>query len=339
MYLIDPGLNWYKANLHTHSTLSDGKQTPRELKEVYAALGYQILCITDHELCVDHSYMSDEKFLMLTGYEMGGINSEKWNRRAKTYHLCYISRDPHNTRQVYRIKNFSDEARALMKDADADYPWRWTYSTESINEMIALGKEQNYLVTYNHPGWSLQSYPDYAGLKGLWGVEVWNSTCCVDGYDDNNQKVYQDLLMLGNHLCPVAADDLHNAANRRKIKGFCMIGADSLEYGSVIQAMEKGNVYASTGPRILSVRYEDGMVYVECDAAQHINLNTQFRFSKQVRAKTGETITEAVFDLKLWLEDCTEEEAADDSPFFRITVVGPDGSTAFTRPFRRSDIL
>lgn len=339
MYLIDPKRNWYKANLHTHSTLSDGKQTPRELKEVYKSLGYQILCITDHELCIDHSYLTDKDFLMLTGYEMGGINSEKWNRRAKTYHLCYLSREPHNTQQVYRIKKFSDEARALMQDADVEYPWRWSYSTESINEMIALGREQNYLVTYNHPGWSLQSYPDYAGLKGLWGLELYNSTCCVDGHDDNNQKVYQDLLTLGNQLCPVAADDLHNATNLRKIKGFCMIGAEALEYGAVIRALEEGHVYASTGPQILSVRYDEGMVYVECDGAQHINLNTQFRFAKQVRAEVGQTITEAAFDIRLWLEDCTEEEASADSPFFRITVVGTDGSMAYTRPFRRSEIL
>ena len=339
MYLIDPSHKWYKANLHTHSTLSDGKQTPSELKDVYKSLGYDILCITDHELCIDHSYLNEEDFLMLTGYEMGGINSEKWNRRSKTYHLCYISRDPHNTAQVYRIKNFSDEARALMKDADVEYPWRWTYSTESINEMISLGKAQNYLVTYNHPGWSLQSYPDYAGLEGLWGVELYNSTCSVDGYDDNNQKVYQDMLMLGKNLYPVCADDLHNAKNRRKIKGFCMIGADALEYGAVIRAMEEGKIYASTGPIIHSIRYEDGKVYVACDGAQHINLNTHFRIAKQVRADVGKTITEAEFDISLWLEDCTEEEAATDSPFFRITVVGPDGSMAYTRPFRRSDIL
>ena len=38
----------YKANLHCHSTVSDGKLTPAELKDAYKNHGYSILCITDH---------------------------------------------------------------------------------------------------------------------------------------------------------------------------------------------------------------------------------------------------------------------------------------------------
>ena len=33
----------FKANLHCHSTISDGKLTPEELKEAYKAQGYSVL--------------------------------------------------------------------------------------------------------------------------------------------------------------------------------------------------------------------------------------------------------------------------------------------------------
>ncbi len=69
IYLISPDKKQYKANLHCHSVLSDGHKTPAELKDMYKAHGYDILCITDHERPTDHTDMSEKDFLMLTGYE------------------------------------------------------------------------------------------------------------------------------------------------------------------------------------------------------------------------------------------------------------------------------
>ena len=48
-YLISPHVKQYKANLHCHSTLSDGHLTPEQLKKLYKDNGYSILSITDHE--------------------------------------------------------------------------------------------------------------------------------------------------------------------------------------------------------------------------------------------------------------------------------------------------
>ena len=58
---------YFKANLHTHSTISDGKLSREEVKEAYKALGYQILCLTDDNTIVNHSDMNEPDFLMLTG--------------------------------------------------------------------------------------------------------------------------------------------------------------------------------------------------------------------------------------------------------------------------------
>lgn len=339
MYLIDPNVPQFKGNLHTHSTLSDGKLTPTELKAAYQARGYDFLCITDHELCIEHSYLNDEHFLMLTGYEMGGINSEKWNRRAKTYHLCFISREPHNSKQVWRDKGLREDQLAMLADPEAEYCCCRDYSVENINNMIALAKEQGYLAIYNHPMWSLQTPEDFLGLKGLWGMEIYNTTCCMGGYDDYNFQVLDMMLRSGMHLVPVAADDLHNLKHPRMITGFTVVSAPKLEYGAVIRAMEKGDAYASTGPRIRSLSFEDGTVTICCDEAVRVTLSTQYRFAKCVKAPMGSTITEAKFDISPWLEDCTEEEAAADSPYFRLSVFGPDGERAYTRPYRRSEIL
>ena len=38
--LLTSDKNYYKANLHCHSTNSDGKMTPEEVKNYYKANGY-----------------------------------------------------------------------------------------------------------------------------------------------------------------------------------------------------------------------------------------------------------------------------------------------------------
>lgn len=65
-YLLPEKGNFYKANLHAHSTVSDGHFTPKELKNLYKNKGYSILAYTDHELLVDHSDLNDDEFLAIT---------------------------------------------------------------------------------------------------------------------------------------------------------------------------------------------------------------------------------------------------------------------------------
>ena len=88
---------YFKTNLHTHSTISDGKLTPPEVKKLYQDLGYQILCITDHNIIADHSDMNEPDFLMLTGVEIN-YNSERYRPGfdGPVYHLNLISKRPDN---------------------------------------------------------------------------------------------------------------------------------------------------------------------------------------------------------------------------------------------------
>ena len=57
--------NFYKVNLHTHSTLSDGNFTPLELKDLYLSNGYDAIAFTDHRKCIPHLDLTDEKFWQL----------------------------------------------------------------------------------------------------------------------------------------------------------------------------------------------------------------------------------------------------------------------------------
>ena len=48
MYLDHQGRSWFRGNLHTHTTVSDGRKTPDETAAIYRAAGYDFLALTDH---------------------------------------------------------------------------------------------------------------------------------------------------------------------------------------------------------------------------------------------------------------------------------------------------
>ena len=61
-YLLSKDGNFYLANLHCHTTVSDGKRTPEEVKALYKSRGYSIVAFTDHDVMIDHSELDDESF-------------------------------------------------------------------------------------------------------------------------------------------------------------------------------------------------------------------------------------------------------------------------------------
>ena len=105
-YILPEGVNWYRANMHCHSNISDGSFSPDKIKKEYKKMGYSIVAYTDHDILLDHSYLNDESFLAITSSEYtiyawdpfypnlydGMLNDPKSNadnewRRTKAMHL------------------------------------------------------------------------------------------------------------------------------------------------------------------------------------------------------------------------------------------------------------
>lgn len=330
-HLLPERKTYFKANLHTHSTCSDGLLTPTELKEAYKSRGYQILALTDHEVCVPHPELNDPDFLALTSYELSVDGP------GKCYHLNFIAKDPDNRWQhfcraqcAWGAVNYIDQVVC-----DGDMPRQ--YTTEFVNDLIAKANRKGFLVTYNHPTWSQQSYPDYAGLKGLWGVEVYNHACNCVGYEEYNDRVFQELLTLGNTVYPVAADDFHRYEHGIA-GGWIMLGAKDLTYPDVIEAMEKGDFYASTGPEIRSLTLEGTKLKLTCSEAVSVKIRTHIRQAVQLLPENGHTMTKAEFDLAPWLEKWETLENKEQA-FIRVTVTDAAGHKALTRAYFLGELL
>ena len=328
---------YFKANLHTHTTISDGKLTPEEVKAAYMERGYQIVAFTDHEVCVPHPELAEENFLPLTGYEFSCNSLEEEKFLRKTYHLCCIAKTPENRWQVYDPRFKGGNAYLHTEGMVCDGYEDRDYSLDYVNDMIARTNAHGFLVTYNHPTWSLQEYPDYAGLKGLWAMEIYNNHCNRVGYDDNNSQIYQTLLKLGNPLFPLATDDFHRLQTPQFIAGgWIMVGAEELTYPSVIAALEKGDFYASTGPVIQELSLEGTMLKIACSPAQHVAIFTQSRHATEFG--TGEFIEGGEFDLAPWL-DYWKEHGRENEAFIRVVVTDEKGNKAYTRAYWYNELV
>ena len=106
-YLLPAEGNFYKANLHSHTTVSDGAWTPEEAKENYKAQGYSILAYTDHDILLSHQYLTDDKFLALNGLELEFNEKVELTNALKTCHICAIALDEDNvTQPCYHREKF-----------------------------------------------------------------------------------------------------------------------------------------------------------------------------------------------------------------------------------------
>ena len=143
-YLLPEHGNFYKVNMHSHSTLSDGKQTPEELKAIYMEKGYSAIAFTEHTRLHNLTHLTDENFVAITSYEIDFIDDlhtpfpallEKPAEHAhmEAVHMNLYAYDP-NTAAAIEVKDLEEK-----------------FTIENINEAIRRAREAGFFVIFNHP--------------------------------------------------------------------------------------------------------------------------------------------------------------------------------------------
>ncbi len=335
-HLLPETGSFYKANLHCHTTCSDGKLTPEQVKDLYKRHGYSIVAYTDHDIMLDHSDLADSDFLPLLSYEME-INEPDFCTPKKTCHLCFISLEPENLQVCwhrggkYLFRGALDHQDEVRFDESLPDYVRY-YSTAGINDIIKKARDGGFFVTYNHPYWSLEYYPEYTAYKGMHAMEIYNHSSSSMGFDDYDPQTYDDMLRTGHRIYATATDDNHNnypegSPKCDSLGGFTMIKADKLEYRTITKALEDGHFYASTGPLINALWYEDGEVHIECSDAVKVTMNTGVRAAGAVYAENGKPVTSASFAIK------------PEYLYVRFTVTDKEGKHACTNAYFTDELI
>ena len=254
---------WYKANLHTHTTTSDGEATVEERVQQYREQGYQILAITDHDQTNDVEGLSTEELLVVSGMETHPVCPGHYER----YHLVCLN-VPHGFE--------------IPRDSDA-------------NERVALVKNAGGEAVLAHPYWSGLDINHMLAVRGYMALEVFNATCTKFGKGFGSVH-WDNLLNRGQIIPAVAVDDTHRG--RDIFMGWTMIKAKELTVEAVLEALRTGCFYASCGPVIEDLRIEDGKVILRCSPVAEVHLVCRKWSGGSLYADGGEEMTRVEFTLK-----------------------------------------
>lgn len=328
--LLDSKKKFFKGNMHCHSNLSDGKMSPEELKDAYKSHGYSFLAITDHEHFNCHSYLDDEEFITITSAEYAikefPEQSTGTNLNMKVCHLNLYAKEQDNDFSICYNSIFDHfskgERREKIRKSEE---YERVYSGEGISELIKIANENGFFVCYNHPRWSLENYREYSKYEGLWGVEILNTACHIDGLYEYDINVFDDFLRDGKKIFASCGDDNHSESSM--FGAFVMVNAEKLDYNTIISALLNGEFYSSSGPVINEMYVEDNKVYIKCSDAKRISYSTQGRRATALRAKDNEYVNEAVFEIK------------QTDGYFRIDVMDEYGNRANTQAYYVEDLM
>lgn len=307
-YLLPRDGTFFKANLHCHTSMSDGTLSPEEMKAVYQKEGYSIVAFTDHDRLFPQNHLTDETFLALNGVELEAIEPNRYARgTGRCFHFCCIAleADNHYT-PCFHSTMYNTNVNDAYKNDGLRIPGHEDkeriYSIDCFNWMSSEAKEAGFFITYNHPDYSLEDQSLWENYENINAIEIYNHASAVLGFLDYNPKVYDTLLRQGKKLYCLATDDNHNfgtpgTTSWDSFGGFVMIKAENLEYRTITKALEAGSFYASQGPMIHNLWIEDDKLHVDCTEAEKIILTTSRRRRGIVWANEGETVTSADFDI------------------------------------------
>ena len=338
-YLLPENGQFYKANLHSHTNISDGKHSPEEVKRNYKEKGYSIVAFTDHEVFVPQNALCDEEFLAINAVEVA--RNDGWHggfEYNKSFHINFYAKDQNTTEcPVLNPKYiWLEHSKSYVTEEMEQKPYKSHFSTAGFNHMFKKANDAGFLVCLNHPVWSLLDPDDYTDLKGLWGIEVYNTGCFRCGLADTEQPMV-DLLRRNERVMPVAADDNHD--NWSQFGGWVMVKADKLDYATVMNALERGEFYASTGPEIKEMWIEDKQLHIKTSDAASIRLATNYRCSRAKNGSRENPVNEITFNLTDFFDHNTAHATPRSDPWFRVYVTDADGNKAWSRAYFLDELV
>lgn len=298
-----PG-RFYRGNLHTHSTRSDGRLTPEEVCRRYKAEGYDFISLTDHFVglydypIVDTSGLRDDSFTTILGAELHSGAQEN----GEIWHILAVGLP-------------ADFAPSNSPDF-APRP-----EQESAPELAARARAAGAFVAIAHPQWSGLTQADAMSVEAAHAVEVYNHSCAVDSDRPDGLHMAELMLEQGRRVNFIATDDAH-FAGIDAFGGWVMVKAEENTPEALLAALKAGHFYASEGPEIHDISLESRKVHVRCSTVERVIVAGH---GNKAIAEYGHSLSGAKIDLRKF----------EGSPYIRVAVVDRLGRRAWSNPIWR----
>jgi hypothetical protein len=217
--------HWYKGNLHTHTTNSDGDTNPKDVILWYKDHGYDFLSITDHNFITrvhDFGDLVSDEFILISGNEISD-QFEKIPLHLLALGLYDEKIEPTGGEGIVSTlqNNVVSIRQAGAVPVLAHPNFHWAFGSK---ELIAVDDCVLFEVLNAHP------------LVNNAGDEEHPST----------EEMWDDALTAGKIIYGIGTDDMHEIATYPG-KSWVMVEAEELTEKSILEALESGNFYVSTG--------------------------------------------------------------------------------------------
>lgn len=296
---------WYKGNTHTHTLNSDGDSHPDDVVKWYRSHGYQFVMLTDHNVLTSVEGLNalhglDARFLVIRGEEV----TDRFG--GKPLHI-----------------NALDPSRLISAQGG-------TSAVDVVQRNVQAIRAADGIPHVNHPsfGWALTA-DELAQVRDLKLFEIFNGHPQVNneggGGVPSLEAMWDQILSRGVLLYGLAVDDAHHFKRHddrtasRPGKGWVYVRADTLTPRAIVEALERGDFYSSTG-----VELND---YVVTDSTMTLTVRETVwsKYRIQFIGRNGALLQES-------LESPATYRILGNEGYVRARVLESNGERAWTQP-------
>lgn len=300
-----PAPRWFKGNLHTHTLNSDGDSTPDDVVRWYREHGYQFVVLTDHNYLtsvdgLNALHGADDQFVVLKGEEVTDRFGDK------PIHV--------NGLEVDRFVKPPGGASVV----------------DMVQRMVDAIREARGVPSINHPNYGWAISPDELGqIQRTRLFEVFNGHPTVNNLGGGGVPGMEDtwdrILSSGKLLYGIAVDDAHyfkrpeDPTAPRPGRGWVYVRSSGLEPRALVEALERGEFYASTGVELRSVESAGGGLSIA------VKEEPSSRYRIQFIGRQGRVLSEATTPTARYA-------FAGDEGYVRAKVIESNGKYAWVQP-------
>src|SRR5918994_29331 len=224
---------WFKGNTHTHTVNSDGDSTPDEVVRWYREHGYQFLVLTDHNYLTSFDGLNAvhgalDKFIVVPGEE---VTSSSGGKPVHVNGLALREQvaPPAPGTVLEMLQRSVDAIRAASGIPHVNHPnFGWAVTPDDLKQ---LERTRLFEIFNGHPR-----------VNGLGG-----------GGEPGLEEVWDRVLSSGRLMYGLAVDDAHyfkqpgNDDVPGPGRGWVFVRAPRLTSAAIMEALERGEFYSSTG--------------------------------------------------------------------------------------------
>jgi hypothetical protein len=256
-----PAGNWYKGNLHTHTINSDGDSSPDVVARWYKEHRYHFLVLTDHNFLTSIDGLNAllgaaEKFLLVRGEEVTD-RFEKKPIHVNALDLHTLVQPQGGSSVVETIQRNVDAIRKAGAMPSINHPnFGWAITADELKRV----ENDKLFELYN-------GHPQVNNLGG--------------GGSPGLEQVWDMLLTAGRRMHGIAVDDAHHFQQwgpqySNPGRGWVSVRARELSAKALMEAIDRGDFYASTGVELSEMSREGGTLRVGIKVSGPLKYTTEF---------------------------------------------------------------